>query len=188
VYRANTAGTNASVATVREQQTTDYGTASGAFCSPPSPRPSDIADADAHCERCHEYRPESSEARVVRRLQGGRALIIRSRAKLTTRILLAVATPMHIIAPVSAGTLRVVPVISSIQAIPATAPQCRDDDERIQPRLEVITMSRYTRMIAPAKPMPVHCTRPHGLHLAAMRCGCLRQLASSALSCSECHC
>ena len=33
---------------------------------------------------------------------------MRSRAKLTTRTLLAVATPMHMIAPVSAGTLTVV--------------------------------------------------------------------------------
>ena len=32
----------------------------------------------------------------------------RSRAKLTTRILFAVATPMHMIAPVSAGTDKVV--------------------------------------------------------------------------------
>ena len=43
------------------------------------------------------------------------------RAKLTTRMLLAVATPMHMIAPVSAGTDRVVWVMNSIQMMPARA-------------------------------------------------------------------
>ena len=36
-------------------------------------------------------------------------------------MLLAVATPMVMIAPVSAGTLSVVPVMNSIQAMPASA-------------------------------------------------------------------
>jgi len=36
-------------------------------------------------------------------------------------MLFAVATPMHMMAPVSAGTLSVVPVINNIQAMPATA-------------------------------------------------------------------
>ncbi len=45
-----------------------------------------------------------------------------SRAKLTTRIELAVATPMHMIAPISAGTDSVVPVTNSIQMMPAMAP------------------------------------------------------------------
>src|SRR4051812_21340292 len=45
----------------------------------------------------------------------------RSRAKLMTRMLFAVATPMHMIAPVSAGTERVVPVANSIQTMPASA-------------------------------------------------------------------
>ena len=38
------------------------------------------------------------------------------------RIELAVATPMLMIAPISAGTLIVVPVAQSIQRMPATAP------------------------------------------------------------------
>ncbi len=45
----------------------------------------------------------------------------RSRAKLTTRIELAVATPMHMIAPVRAGTEIGVPVANSIQTMPARA-------------------------------------------------------------------
>ena len=40
-------------------------------------------------------------------------------AKLTTRMLLAVATPTHMIDPVSAGTLTVVPVTNKNQTIPA---------------------------------------------------------------------
>ena len=40
---------------------------------------------------------------------------MRSRAKLITSTLFAVATPMHIIAPVSAGTLTGVCVMKSIQ-------------------------------------------------------------------------
>ena len=46
---------------------------------------------------------------------------MRSRAKLTTSTLLAVATPMHMMAPVSAGTLTVVWVRNSIQTMPASA-------------------------------------------------------------------
>ena len=45
----------------------------------------------------------------------------RSRAKLITSTLLAVATPMHMIAPVSAGTDSVVPVANSIHTMPASA-------------------------------------------------------------------
>src|SRR5207302_1107233 len=46
---------------------------------------------------------------------------MRSRAKLTTSTLLAVATPMHMIAPVSAGTLTGVSDRNSIHTIPASA-------------------------------------------------------------------
>src|SRR5258707_4564841 len=46
---------------------------------------------------------------------------IRSRAKLITKMLLAVATPIHMIAPVSAGTESVVPVPNRIQTMPANA-------------------------------------------------------------------
>ena len=46
----------------------------------------------------------------------------RSIAKVTTRMLFAVATPMLIRVPISAGTLRVVPVTNSPQTIPASVP------------------------------------------------------------------
>ena len=45
----------------------------------------------------------------------------RSRAKLTTSTELAVATPMHMMAPVSAGTDSVVSVANSIHTMPASA-------------------------------------------------------------------
>ena len=38
-----------------------------------------------------------------------------------TSTLFAVATPMHMIAPMSAGTLNVVPVVKRIHKIPARA-------------------------------------------------------------------
>src|SRR5271167_3080590 len=44
-----------------------------------------------------------------------------SLAKLMTRTLLAVATPMHMMAPVKAGTDSVVPVVNSIHTMPARA-------------------------------------------------------------------
>ena len=46
---------------------------------------------------------------------------MRSRAKAITRMLFAVPTPMHMIAPVSAGTDSVVPVAKKIQMMPARA-------------------------------------------------------------------
>jgi hypothetical protein len=45
-----------------------------------------------------------------------------SLANVTKRMLFAVATPIPIIAPISAGTLRVVCVRYSIQSMPANAP------------------------------------------------------------------
>ncbi len=45
----------------------------------------------------------------------------RSRANVMISTLLAVATPMHMMAPVSAGTDNVVPVANSIQTMPAMA-------------------------------------------------------------------
>ena len=61
-----------------------------------------------------------------------------SRAKLTTRMLFAVATPMHMIAPVRAGTDRLVWVGNSIQTMPARAAGRADDDhERIEPALKI---------------------------------------------------
>ena len=43
-------------------------------------------------------------------------------AKVTTRMLFAVATPTHRMVPISAGTLGVVPLTKSIHTMPASAP------------------------------------------------------------------
>ena len=60
---------------------------------------------------------------------------------------------MHMIAPISAGTLSVVPVMKSIQTMPASAPgsammmmKGSDHDWKLT------TMSRYTSTMAPASP------------------------------------
>ena len=47
---------------------------------------------------------------------------MRSRANEIIRMLFAVATPMHMTAPVNAGTLNVVWVRNSIHRMPASAP------------------------------------------------------------------
>ena len=65
-----------------------------------------------------------------------------SRAKLITSTLFAVATPMHMMEPVSAGTLTVVPVRNSIQTMPAKrGRQGGDDDQRVQQDWKFTTMS-----------------------------------------------
>ena len=95
---------------------------SGAFCSAPSPMPSAIgimpmiiASAVISTGRMR-VAPASSAATV-----GDAPSCWRWRANETSRILFAVATPMVMIAPVSAGTERVVPLMKSIQAMPASA-------------------------------------------------------------------
>ena len=118
----NTTGTKISVATVAKIRPPITARPSGAFCSPPSPRPSAIgampmiiASAVISTGR-KRTKPASSAARE--RVAGSSSC---SRAKLITRTLFAVATPMHMIAPVSAGTDSVVCVANSIQTMPASA-------------------------------------------------------------------
>ena len=117
-------GTKNSVATVAEHQAADHRAAErrvllAAFAEPERHR----HHADDHRERGHQHRPEAREARVERRLRRAtRRGASSSFAKLTTRMLFAVATPMHMIAPVSAGTLSVVCVRNSIQTMPPAPP------------------------------------------------------------------
>ena len=100
-----------------------------------------------------------------------RPAAMRSRAKETSRMLLAVATPMVMIAPVSAGTDSVVPVMNSIQPMPASAAGSAvmmmngssqrleiDDDQQIDEH------DRHQ----PGR-RPVRRTSLHGLDLAAQR-------------------
>ena len=136
---ANTAGTKNSVATVASARPPITARPSGAFCSPPSPSPKRHRHhADDHRQRRHQHRAEACEAGFDRRLVAATPRASRSLAKLTTRMLFAVATPMHMMAPVSDGTLSVVCDQEQEPDDPGQRRrQRRDDDERIEPRLEV---------------------------------------------------
>ncbi len=96
---------------------------SGAFCSPPSPRPSDIGNMPTIIARAviktGLSRVDPAARAAARASSPSRRC---SLAKVTTRMLFAVATPMHMIAPIRAGTLSVVWVRKRIQRMPASAP------------------------------------------------------------------
>ena len=106
-------------------------------------------------------------------------------------MLFAVATPTHMMAPVSAGTLRVVPVTSSIQAMPASAAGKRgDDDERVRPGLEVDDdqqIHQHDRADEADRKPGVRLQ--HGLDLAAQQDSrAARQLAVTFLICARMFC
>jgi hypothetical protein len=90
---------------------------------------------------------------------------------------LAVATPMVMMAPVSAGTLSVVPVMNSIHAMPASAAGSAVMMMAASSHdWKVTTISRYTSTIAIARPTPrpmnddcMVCTCPRMVDLAAAR-------------------
>ena len=65
----------------------------------------------------NRVKPASSAARAASPCSASR-----SRANDTRRMLFAVATPMHMMAPISAGTLSVVPVRNRNSTIPPNAP------------------------------------------------------------------
>jgi hypothetical protein len=96
----------------------------GAFCSPPSPRPSDIgsipkiiAVAVISTGRIRAWPAASIASR------GDISVISRSSlANVTIRIMLAVPTPNAHDRAHQRGTLRAVPVRKSIQSMPAIAP------------------------------------------------------------------
>ena len=113
-----------------------------------------------------------------------------SRAKLTSRMLLAVPMPMHMMAPVSAGTDSVVPVTKQH---PDDARQARAGSAVMMMKGSVqdwkfTTITKYTSTIAPSRPdVELTVGAGHGLHLAAQRDeGAARQLvrASAATMCS----
>ncbi len=118
----NTTGTNSKVAKVANIRPPITARPSGAFCSPPSPSPSDIGSmpiiiASAVMSTGRKRPKPASSAATLASMPWSSC----SRAKLTTRMLLAVATPMHMMAPINAGTLTVVWVTNSIQTMPASA-------------------------------------------------------------------
>jgi len=103
----NTVGTKNSVCDGGKNQTADDGASEGCVsCSPPSPSPKAmgiipmiIAVASLRTGR----KRVNPACRAASKALSPASK--RSRAKLMTSTLLAVATPMHMIAPVSAGTL-----------------------------------------------------------------------------------
>ena len=119
-----TTGTKSSVAKVATSEAADHGAAERrVLFAAVAQTKRHRRHADDHGQRRHQHRAEARRAG----LDGGDAMALpvspsRSRAKLTTRIELAVATPMHMMAPVSAGTDSVVSVMNSIQIMPASAP------------------------------------------------------------------
>ena len=110
------------VATVAKQSPPMTALPSGAFCSPPSPKPNAMGIMPMIMAKAvintglKRTKPASKAA-----AKGSPHYSRRSRAKLMTSTLLAVATPMHMMAPVRAGTETVVRVENNIQTMPASA-------------------------------------------------------------------
>src|SRR5580704_4140424 len=116
-------GTKNRVETVAKSRPPMTARPSGAFCSPPSPSPSAIGTmpmimASAVINTGRKRVNPAATAACTAGIPSSSC----SRAKLTIKIELAVATPMHITAPVSDGTLSVVRVSRRNQQIPARAP------------------------------------------------------------------
>ena len=116
-------GTTNSVVAVAPRSPPITARPSGAFCSPPSPRPSAIgsiprtmAEAVISTGRRRAYPADS----IASRASGTAARS--SFANVTSKMLLAVATPIDMIDPISDGTLSVVCVTNSVHRIPAMAP------------------------------------------------------------------
>ena len=113
---------------------------SGAFCSPPSPAPSAMGIMPMIMARAVMQTGRKRVAPASTAASEGVAgdAARRSLAKETTRMELAVATPMHMMAPMSAGTESVVWVRKRKSTMPAMAAGKRgDDDEGVEPGLEV---------------------------------------------------
>ncbi len=80
---------------------------------------------------------------------------MRSHANEITRMLLAVATPMHITAPVSEGTFSVVWVSNRIQTIPASAPgSAVIMTNGSSHDWKFTTINKYTRTMDITRPKP----------------------------------
>src|SRR5712664_347234 len=119
----NITGTKKSVEKVANTSPPITARPSGAFCSPPSPSPSAIGKIPRIIAVAvmitgrRRVRPASIAALI--RSSPSRK---RSRPKVTTRMLFALATPILINDPINAGMLSVVPVKNSPQTMPARVP------------------------------------------------------------------
>jgi hypothetical protein len=137
--KLKTTGTKKSVATVAKSRPPITARPSGAFCSPPfAEAQRHRKHADDHRQRRHQDRPETRVSQPPARPPSGVfPASSLSFEKLTTRMLFAVATPMHMIAPVSAGTLIVVSSQTESRQSRQRGGQRHQDDEGIEPRLEI---------------------------------------------------
>jgi len=108
-------GTKKRVETVAKRKTADHGSSERRVLFTAvrqDPAPSE--PCDDHGERCHQDRAKACEPAWQCAETGSLpSLICFLLAKLTTRMLFAVATPMHMMVPISAGTLRVVCVMKN---------------------------------------------------------------------------
>src|SRR5580658_2624498 len=148
--RANTQGTNIKVEKVATRSPPITARPSAAFCvldSDIGSMPITIASAVIITGRKRAY-PAVTAARAASPWAASS-----SRAKATTRMEFAVAVPMHMMAPVKAGTERVVCVRNSDQTIPVNAPGSAvmmmngsSQDWKLT------TITRYTSTIEKASP------------------------------------
>ncbi len=115
--------------------------------------------ADDHGQRRHQHRADAADAGFQAACSGSSPRCKLFRAKVTTSTELAVATPMLMIAPINAGTLKV--VMRQKQRpdhAGQRAGQRGDDDERIEPALEVDhqqQINQHNRAITSPMPSPM---------------------------------
>ena len=169
--RLNTAGTKTRVATVAQQEPADDRAPERRVLLAALAQPQRHRDhADDHGQRGHQHGTEAGDPR----LDGGRrGVAVLGRAAPWRRTppgcCWRCPTPMHMIAPISAGTLSVVPVRKRNTMMPGEGGgQRRDDDERIEPGLEVHDdqqVDEHDREGEAAEEPEVG--GPHGLDLAA---------------------
>src|SRR2546426_662769 len=165
-----THGTKNSVANVAKIKPPITARPRGAFCSPPSPRPTAIGTMPMIMARAvmSTGRMRTKPASIA----ASRAFLpssICSRANETIKMLLAVATPMHMIAPGKEGPFNGGGGSSSGQAKPRKgAGQCRNNDEGIKPRLEVHDNQQVCEHDGPKQSNGETCEGTlHGLDLTA---------------------
>src|SRR5581483_6090277 len=117
-----TTGTKIRVETVANTRPPITARPSGAFCSPPSPSPSAIGIMPMIIAAAVISTGRMRVAPAFSAAASGSTPRSRCwRANAITKMLLAVATPIVMIAPVNAGTESVVPVMKSIHAMPPSA-------------------------------------------------------------------
>src|SRR2546430_12357191 len=101
----------------------DTARASGAFCSPPSPRPNAIGSIPMIMASAVMQTGRSRTEPALRAASKAESPARRwSSAKVMSRTLFAVATPKAMMLPINDGTLNVVWVTNSIHTMPHSAP------------------------------------------------------------------